>query len=159
MNACIRMLFMLAAVGASLPAAAELYRWVDERGVTNYSNEPPPAAATARKLSHVADKVSVYTPDENFMKAVKAMRERSLQALAEPDPPRNPVARIGSPPQSGYEQCLASGRLDCAELYRGYVPAYPLVVRASPLFGVQPTRFLLPHPVADATRISRGARR
>ena len=45
-------------------AAAELYKWVDERGVTNYSSEPPAAAATSSKLTRVENKISVYTPDE-----------------------------------------------------------------------------------------------
>jgi hypothetical protein len=152
MGIFIRLLFMVAAVGASLPAAAELYRWVDERGVTNYSNEPPPAAATARKLARVTDKISVYTPDENFMKAVKTLRERSLQALAEPEQPRNPVARIVAPPQSGYEQCVSSGRSGCEDLYGGYYPTYFPGAVGFARRAVQPTRFLTP-------RASRGMSR
>jgi hypothetical protein len=154
MRIFVQWLVLVAAVGASVPASAELYRWVDERGVTNYSNEPPPATATAKKLTHVADRISVYTPDEQFMKAVKTMRERSLQAMAEPEAPRNPVARISAQPQSGYEQCLMSGRIGCEELYGSYVPAYLPGVLGAPLHRVQPTRFLAPRPVvASAARV------
>ena len=40
-----------------LPAAhAETYKWVDERGVVNYSNTPPPAAAKATQ--GIADRLS-----------------------------------------------------------------------------------------------------
>jgi len=152
----IRMLFMLIAAAASLPASAELYRWVDERGVTNYSNERPPATATAKKLTNVADKVSVYTPDEQLIKAVKAMRERSLQTAAEPEAPRNPVARIAAQPQSGYEQCLMSGRIGCEELYSTYVRTYLPGVAVAALRGVQPTRFLHPHPVVATSPRVRG---
>ncbi len=155
MGLFIQWLVMVATLGASLPVAAELYRWVDERGVTNYSNAPPPVAAMAKKLAHVSDKMSVYTPDEHFMQAVKAMRERSLQVLTEPELPRNQVMRIAAQPQSGYEQCLMSGRPGCEESYRSYyqAPFLPAVGAYAP-HGVQPTRFLVPRPVvADATRV------
>src|SRR3954469_17401292 len=98
------------------PAAAQLYKWVDERGVTNYSSEPPPASRGGSKVTRVEDKISVYTPDPNFMQAVKAMREHSLKAMSEAATPSAaaaaPVQRIAVQ-QSGYEQCLASGRLGC----------------------------------------------
>ena len=156
MRNTIYMLFMLIAAGASLSASAELYRWVDERGVTNYSNERPPATATAKKLTSVADKVSVYTPDEQLIKATKAMRERSLLAAAEPEAPRNPVARIAVQPQSGYEQCLMSGRSGCEELHSSYVRTYLPVVVGAASHGVQPTRFLNPHPVVATSPLVRG---
>ena len=40
---------------------AETYKWVDERGVVNYSNTPPPAAAKAPQ--QIADRVSTYQTD------------------------------------------------------------------------------------------------
>jgi hypothetical protein len=159
MRTVIQLLIFLAAIGATVPAAAELYKWVDERGVTNYSNEPPPAAAPANKLARVENKISVYTPDESFMQAVKALRERSIKAMSEPDPQRNPVARIEVSAQSGYEQCLQSGRLGCDDLYSTYYPAYLPGVAVLPARGVRPTRFLAPRPIphrADAARVSRG---
>ena len=75
MRTLIQLLIFLAAICATVPAAAELYKWVDERGVTNYSNEPPPAAAPGNKLARIDNKISVYTPDESFMQAVKALRK------------------------------------------------------------------------------------
>ena len=141
---------LLAALCTAAPAAAELYKWVDERGVTNYSNTPPAAAATANKLARVNNTISVYTPDENFMQAVKALRERNLKALSEPEPERSPVVRIATQ-QSGYEQCLMSGRLGCEDLYRSYSPAYLPGVALYPLHGVRPTRFLTPRPLPAPT--------
>jgi hypothetical protein len=146
----IRLLSLLAVLCATAPAAAELYKWVDERGVTNYSNEPPPAAATAKKLTRVENKISVYTPDEGFMQAVKALRERSIKALSEPAPPQ--VAYMPAPPQTGYEKCLLSGRLGCEDLYGDYYPGYYPGAVGMVRRGVRPTRFLTPH----LTRISRG---
>lgn len=141
MRAVISLLGLIAAISTIAPASAELFKWVDERGVTNYSNEPPPA--TANKLARVEQKISVYTPDASFMEVVKALRERAIRALAEPEPPRSPVARIATQ-QSGYEQCVMSGRLGCDDLYgSSHVHAF-FPVAVFPSHGVRPTRFLKP---------------
>lgn len=42
-------------------AHAETYKWVDEKGVVNYSNTPPPAAIKAAQT--VAERVSTYETD------------------------------------------------------------------------------------------------
>ena len=39
---------IFAAAVAALPAAAEVYRWVDERGVVNYANVPPAGVNATR---------------------------------------------------------------------------------------------------------------
>ena len=53
---------LLAVLLAFAPAAqAETYKWVDERGVVNYSNSPPPAAAKAPQ--QIAERVSTYQTD------------------------------------------------------------------------------------------------
>ncbi|MEO8441830.1 MAG: DUF4124 domain-containing protein [Betaproteobacteria bacterium] len=151
--------FLLGAFAAMLcvaPASAELYKWVDERGVTNYSGDPPPPAATANKLSRVENKISVYTPDDGVLLAVKAVRERAIKALTEPEPARSPVVRIAVE-QSGYEQCISSGRIGCEDLYPAYYPAAYLPVRGYPLRRIPPPRVLPPRPVPhDPTRVSRG---
>jgi hypothetical protein len=56
-------LFLLASV-----AHAETYKWVDEKGVVNYSNTPPPAAAKAPQA--IAERVSTYETDPSLRQAV-----------------------------------------------------------------------------------------
>ena len=162
MRNAIQHTILLAAICAAAPACAELYKWVDERGVTNYSNEPPPVSAKTKKVDRVASTISVYTPDASFMQAVKAVREQSIKALSEPEPERSPVARIGPPQQSGYDQCLASGRVGCEDLYSTYYPVYTVGAAVLPWRGVRPTRFLPPRPTqlpANPPRVSRGPQR
>lgn len=72
----IRMPVILAAVLAAVPAYAELFKWIDERGVTNYSNQPPDDPTAAKKLTTVEDRVSVYTPDQALLEAVEASRQQ-----------------------------------------------------------------------------------
>ncbi len=140
MRALIQLLVVVAAGLAAAPACAELYKWVDAQGVTNYSSEPPSDPKAAKKLTRVENTISVYTPDEPFMQAVKALRERNIKTLSEPEPERQQVASMQ--PQSPYEQCLASGRPDCdtqyGDYYPGYLPGFAVFRGRS----VQPTRFL-----------------
>lgn len=63
------------------PAGAQTYKWVDERGVVNYSNAPPPGA-NAAIATPVEDRVSIIPNDPYFLKLVAAARERALR-LAE----------------------------------------------------------------------------
>ena len=49
-------------------AHAETYKWVDERGVVNYSNTPPPGAA--KSAQKIADRVSTYEPDPSMLQRV-----------------------------------------------------------------------------------------
>ena len=54
------------------PAAnAETYKWVDERGVVNYSNTPPPAAAKAAARA-IPERVSTYEPDPSMQRVAYA---------------------------------------------------------------------------------------
>ena len=60
---------------AAVPASAQVYKWVDERGVTNYSNQPPADPEAVKKLGLVEDRISVYTPDRALTQAVEAFRQ------------------------------------------------------------------------------------
>lgn len=156
MRSSLLVSIFITVTAASTPASAQLYKWIDVRGVTNYSNTPP---AAANKVTLVDSTLSVYTPDAKLLDAVKAMHQRVIQTSTEPEPQRAPVARIASPPY-GYEQCMGSGRLGCDDLYPVHYPAY-LPVAAYGRHGGQPTRFLAPPRAvaADQSRVSRGSQR
>lgn len=78
--------FFIAALAmlASAPSsAAQLYKWVDERGVTNYSNQPPADPSTVKKMAPVEGNLSVYSPEPALTQAVAAFRQGSDRRLAE----------------------------------------------------------------------------
>jgi len=128
---------------AAAPACADLYKWIDEKGVTNYSNEPPADSKTARKLAVVEDKISVYTPDQPLLRAVEAGRrsgssnqEARIQALERQlDTERRArqyaaaaeAEAAQAAQQAAYEQCIADRRTDCDAVYAGYYPYVPAV--------------------------------
>ena len=66
----VRTALVLIALGAPL-AQAETYKWVDEKGVVNYSNTPPPNAS---KAATVPDRISNYTPDRSITQAIDVDR-------------------------------------------------------------------------------------
>jgi hypothetical protein len=88
--------------------AAELYRWIDERGVTNYSNEPPPKGASAKDVRTVEDRLSVYTPEKSApVASPPAQQTRSASVTREPEPePRASAAARSAAP--AYDPCITS---------------------------------------------------
>lgn len=70
-------------VGATMfalatPAAADLYRWVDAKGVVNYSNVPPPQGIAAKRIAETEPTVSVIPPPEDRAERQQAAREAAL---------------------------------------------------------------------------------
>jgi hypothetical protein len=64
---------------AALPALAETYKWIDEKGQVNYSNAPPPSVAG--KAQAVEDRISVMGMDP----AVRAWADRRFAQKAYAD--------------------------------------------------------------------------
>ena len=89
----------IAAAGAmllALPAvSAELYKWIDENGVTTYSSEPPPRGRKATKVE-AEDRISTYTPDPAVTQALEAERNRRTNP-----PPPAPIVVAPLPPPPG----------------------------------------------------------
>lgn len=117
-------LAILLLLAAALPAAAETYKWVDEKGRVHYSNAPPPESAKNGQV--VEERISVMGMDP----AVRASAERRFaeQARAEEaDWLRRQQALAAQqayapPAPSGYTDSYAYGY----PYYYGaaYVPAY-----------------------------------
>ena len=73
---------LLAMMLATDPAGAQLYKWVDRNGVTNYSNQPPADPAAIRALRPIEDRISVYAPDPALTQAVETLRQGGDRSAA-----------------------------------------------------------------------------
>lgn len=62
------------------PLHAETYKWVDAKGVTNYSSAPPPSASAARAQVVVEERVSIVESDASIGPAIAAMRARAARS-------------------------------------------------------------------------------
>jgi hypothetical protein len=131
---------------AAWPVLAQVYKWVDDKGVVNYSNEAP-ADRKATQLDPKAARVSIIGTDDASKRAANAQTSLNERVLSEKidrlerklDEER--YARSASQAQaqtaadSWYQQCLRDRRVDCdyagMDPYYGYGPYYgywPVVV-------------------------------
>lgn len=131
----------------SSPALAQVYKWVDEKGVVNYSNEAP-TDRKATQLDPKAARVSIIGTDDSTKRIAMTQPSANERVLAEKidrlerklDAER--YARSVSDAQaqtaadSWYQQCLRDRRVDCDyagmdPYYNGYGPYsgyWPVVV-------------------------------
>lgn len=140
MRKLIGSMFILAAISAAPSAAAQVYKWVDANGVTNYSGEPPLDAGAAKGPEIVAERISVYPPDPGVLKAIEAGRQNVERALsdrvgrlereleAERQARQYAAAAEARASQAAYERCVAERRIDCDGYGSGRLDPYPAVV-------------------------------
>lgn len=112
----------LAAICTAAPAPAQMYKWVDERGTTHYSDTKPDDPKVSDKVRPVNGSLSVYSPDKSLLRAVEVARERANQP-----PPPEPAPRFYAAPAAmqaplQYDPCLYE---DCGNYYYP-AAAYPV---------------------------------
>lgn len=130
-------------------AQAQVYKWVDEKGVVNYSSTPPPKGRPAVIVDESKGRVTtVPAPDaQRDAEATTgdpALRRRVEQLEREAAAQRQAAAQqeiaAAEAQRRWREQCLAERRVDCDDPYRGsleyrydygfgYGYAYPPYVR------------------------------
>jgi hypothetical protein len=95
-------------------SAAELYKWVDDKGVVNYSNEPPPKTKGGKAPTVVEDRLSVYTPEKSVTEAIQRGKDRGPQpAASAPPPARSVTAAPPPPPPIAYDPCANPNDPNC----------------------------------------------
>jgi len=86
------------AFAAATTASAQVYKWVDERGQVNYSNQLPADPKLTARAAVIEDRVSFYTPDLALINEIEANRERSRQSAGKPETWRPAVTMLGGTP-------------------------------------------------------------
>jgi hypothetical protein len=157
-----RMLAAIAAAGVcSCSAAAEIYKWVDEKGVTNYGSAPP-EKAKSKVLDPQAAAVSVYTPPPQASRQLESMMRDRIDRLegelqAERRARQTQQASLQSEEELrrlAYEECVRDRRVDCDQIrdglysapyyYGAYAPAYGYGPSRRPGFPTRPVARPLP---------------
>lgn len=164
--AASRLAIAFAAMLAAAPVPAQLYKWVDERGVTNYSNQPPDPRLV-KDLRPVEDRVSVYSPDPGLVQAVEDARQNGDRRRARRDrierlesqleaERRARQAAAADTRASAYDRCIADGRTDCSALYGVYPPYDPPVVFVRSRPRHQPIPQIMLPPGTTAGQVTAG---
>ncbi len=121
---------------------AEIYKWVDQKGVTNYSSAPP-ATGKARALDLQATTFSVYQAPapqdaarmlDAIMRQKVAMLENQLQAERLARLSQQAIYRTDA--GLAYEQCLRERRVDCDSGRDGLRATPYFYAAAAPVFVV-----------------------
>ena len=148
---------------AAAPAWAKIYKWVDDKGVVNYSTTPParPGVA-ARELDPNESRLSVYTPvrpepGRRSEAAGDALRERvdrlERQLAAERRQRAYSAQSTDERRSRAYEECIRERRVDCdpSRASSGFTTVYPYpVIVARPARTITPTFFVTPPPAPAA---------
>lgn len=74
-------IFLVALLLVAAPAAAQVYRWVDDKGTVHYSNSTPPAGVKATLIDRDA-KAGPPSPESRECYTVRCQGERMEQRLA-----------------------------------------------------------------------------
>jgi hypothetical protein len=131
---------------AAGPALAQVYKWVDEKGVVNYSNEAP-ADRKATQLDPKAARVSTIGTDDSSKRGATSLASASESVLSQKidslerklDAERYArgvaEAQAQSAADSWYQQCLRDRRVDCD--YAGMDP-YSYDYGYGPYYGYWP---------------------
>jgi uncharacterized protein DUF4124 len=118
---------------AAAPAFAQVFKWVDDKGVVNYSDEAP-ASRNSRQLDPKSTRVSTYTTDDAQKRAATTLASANESALSEKidrlerklDAERYARnlsdAQMQTAANALYERCVRDRRVDCD--YAGTDP-YP----------------------------------
>ena len=105
------------AVASVHAAGAELYKWVDENGVVNYSNTPPPKSAKGKPPTLVDDQISVYTPERAVTDEIERAKKKSAQKPAPPvassPEPERRASTLSAPPSAPYDPCANPNDRNC----------------------------------------------
>jgi Domain of unknown function (DUF4124) len=138
-------LLLVAALAAAPAALAQVYKWTDERGVTNYSSTPPDNRKS-QKLDEEKGRVSTVEA-QDLSKADAARRERALKDRVdrlEQEAQRNQQntaaqdAAAAEAQRQWRERCISERRTDCDDPYASFHdPGYYTPYGVRP--GVRPT--------------------
>ncbi len=131
-HATLRVLVTCCAMITASSAAAQIFKWVDENGVTTYSNQRPANANAAGDIEVVENRISVYTPDAALLEAVDTFRQQSNRAGANAAAPQERpsgqyAAPVYVPVPVAPDPCADEGSAYCNEMYTGYYPYAPAV--------------------------------
>ena len=166
MRLCILQPLLIVALLAACPASAQVYKWVDESGVTNYTSEPPTNNKAVKKFELLLtkeDTSSQAAPAEvrgNQQRLLDRINKLERQVQAERQArqyeselqAQQYAARGALPHPVTYDPCVDwyEGCNGSAYNYGGYYPS-PVVVAHH-----RPRPIVRPVPVNRMPGISRG---
>ncbi len=116
---CLVAMLVLTAIAVPDASAREIYRWVDENGVVNFSSEAPPGDAEGVETVEIEDPVQSAGDDDDDIYNIEATAERT-QALRDGMQDRRDKARA-----ERLERERIAAQQNVRTEYRTYRAGYP----------------------------------
>ena len=113
-------LVALCGLALTLPAGAQIKRWVDERGVVHYSDAPPPPRAPAAGAVTEVEPVAPLSPADQAAAAQRLQQYRDQLA----QPPQGPASGAGAAAPAAAASGPAADDHSCAAQWARYDAAY-----------------------------------
>ena len=140
--------------------AAQLYKWTDETGTTNYGSKPPANARNVQKLDDSKSRVSTVPgmkPEEIRAEQDRAQQQKidglERDLAAQRRETANAQAAASDP--QWRERCLADRRVDCDDPSRGTFD-YGLEPTGYPYYPTRPPRPPIAPPIPAGTARAAG---
>ncbi|MGH8738156.1 MAG: DUF4124 domain-containing protein [Burkholderiales bacterium] len=122
MRVLLHCAILAGAIAAAAPLYADTYKWIDDEGVTNYSDARP--FAQAAKAQVIKDRVSVVAADPSLGSAIAEFHAWAARhaELAEADWLQR--QRIMLAAQTGYPAASCPNGADCGSTFYPYASFY-----------------------------------
>jgi hypothetical protein len=128
--------FVLCAVAAAVPASAQVYRWVDDRGVVNYASKPPADGRPTLRIDQQESRVSIIPT------APRGPLTPAPSAVALPSAPSGfpglvDQTTVGALSPELRTRCIAERRVNCDSPTAATFDVVPSIAQSAPpaLFG------------------------
>ena len=108
-----------ALIASSTPAAAEMFKWVNDDGTTTYSNQPPTDQSSVQEFTTI-DIPKMDSPKPIVVEPIAVQPQPPTQAEA---PAMRPSVRARLP-QAVQDPCLRSSDPLCYQKHRAYYRPY-----------------------------------
>ena len=133
MSKPLAVLLAAALLGAPTVAAADVYKWIDGRGVTGYGESPPPGARNVTRLTMEAGSVSIV-PVPKPRPVAPLLRNVESASVTPPEVRGAPIDIDDATRLARWRaQCVAERRVDCDNPTPATFDVTPSFARSVPL--------------------------
>jgi len=127
--------FVVCALAAAVPASAQVYRWVDDRGVINYAAKPPGDGRPTVRVDRQESRISIIPTAPRGPRALLPPAA-ALPPAAPSFPGFVDQATVGALTPEWRARCIAERRVDCDNPSAATFDFAPsLAQNAPPAFG------------------------
>ena len=136
MRPLVSLLFVVCTtLAATAPAGAQVYRWVDDRGVVNYATKPPADGRAVMRIDLQESRISVIPAARSPRPPLPSTAQVPTASPSFPGlVDRTTVGALAANPD-WRERCIAERRVDCDSPTAATFDVVPSLAQTGPPYG------------------------